>query len=119
MRVDSEVNADPVDPQSRIVTEPAGEKRLLKAPLAGAVLFGVGTPTIEAARQRRFDEGRFGGECGSGGSAEPNRDRARRREAPPKKAPKTSVFLGFFYLGLCSFPKVNTEWTQFFQNGIP
>ena len=62
MRVDSEVNADPVDPQSRIVTEPAGEKRLLKAPLAGAVLFGAGTPSIEAARQRRFDEGRFGGE---------------------------------------------------------
>ena len=32
------------------------------APLVGAVLFGCVTPTIEAARQRRFDEGRFGGE---------------------------------------------------------
>ena len=32
MRVDSEVNADPVDPQSRIATEPAGEKRLQNKP---------------------------------------------------------------------------------------
>ena len=65
MRVDSEVNADPVDPQSRIVTEPAGEKRLQKKP------------------------------------------------------PKPRCFGVFFYLDLCSFPKVDTEWTQFFQNGIP
>ena len=79
MRADSGVNEAPVGLQSRIVTEPAGEKRLLKAPLqvllfwsryslnrsgalslptfcgsvpAGAVLFGVGTPMIEGARQR-------------------------------------------------------------------
>ncbi len=63
------------------------------APLVGAVLFGCVTPTIEAARQRRFDEGRFGGECGSGGSAEPNRDRAQRREAPPNKTAPLGVHL--------------------------
>ena len=62
MRVGSVVNEATVWLQSRTVTEPAGEKRLLKAPLVGAVLFGCVTPTIEAARQRRFDEGRFGGE---------------------------------------------------------
>ena len=40
MRADSGVNEAPVGLQSRIVTEPAGEKRLLTAPLADAVLFG-------------------------------------------------------------------------------